>query len=374
MVNQQKHIFVEIFLLAIIFLLVFFQFNTSKNNFHDTDFVTATALSTLTPQPTVLAQPIETVSALYCVTPFDDWRQVTYSTIDAVLSNKIDFDLVLTSASYLTKAKVLYEGFDYSNNSLARNFYGHAFFNFSENGNQYKLPVSKHIENSLLTLKENTEITTFITAYGGSAISPSENLVVDFAVGEASANEPDLHWSIEIIQNGNIYSQDDVIIENRPFTVRANLPRFSKDTPEILMNVQYMDAQTPSSTNHNADCKSYPFACGNTIARIPYNGSRSFPIDSGVAALLSFDDCFHHGLNMVKFLNNEITYEVDVLYFDVWQDVLCGIHTCKDIFTQPISAFAKRKLQFSFFLDNNHNKTIDSNELQKIFLTFSDVP
>jgi len=315
--------------------------------------------------------------------PLMDWNLYEEKSLDVIYHGESGDELHHPDTSPLSreKAYVRFEGRKYSARGPARNVFDHAIFVFSQNGESYDFSVSNRVENDLALVDMGTEITIFIDKLWHASrdnpfIGEFEHIVQDYAEGKTIAAMPDLHWNAAVVQNGNLWIEDDVYIEKQPFTLNTYLPRRHDVKTSVKVSVSASpQEQSFIGIDLKEKCASesvfapvHPFCDAHSVVEYANNDGRDLFVSRWISHTFWYQDCHESALNKVEFSESTGVFERDALYLQINENGSDGVLT--DRVTIPVSDFAGDTLFLTFFYDLNENEIIDSNEIKTRILHF----
>jgi hypothetical protein len=382
LMKNWKHILFQLTIVTLIVSLVGYSWYLNKQlsqlNANNT-VLNQVVITLLFPTREIPTQEIPTVTPQYtCSYPLaTDWNLYRIKSLDAIYHGEYGDELYDPYESPLprNKAYVTFLGRKYLGEKPVRNIFGNTIFVFSQNGKNYNFSVNNRIESDLALLDKGMEITIFTDRLWHASkdnpfIGDYEHIVQDYAVGETIAQAPDFHWNVAIVQNGDLFTGNDVYIKKQPFTINTYLPRSKDVKASVKVNVS-SNPQTQLFIGFNlkekcatesAFAPKYPFCAGHSAFEYANNGGRDLFVSEWLNHTFWYKDCFQSALNKVDFSENTGIFERDVLYLRISENNSDGVYA--DRVTTPVSVFTGDKLFLTFFYDINENEIIDANEMK----------
>ena len=333
-----------------------------------------TSVQSITPDHsrTISVAQSATRDVFYCLNDFVDWSAYESKSLDNI-RHDIGHYLSWKEKDGFFKTKAHFVGrLSYDGTPSIDNL-SFPVYLFEQNEIIYPISVNPRINNELEKVPSGTELTLFIEVNTFSLHELSQILLQDYKILDNQANTPDTHWAVAIQQNGVLLDQPEITIKNQPFTIFVYLPRITKEVPIVLLNIN----ETSKWQDNLLLGHSIYDSCGDKVPYIPpnypfcpgsgptSNGDRAIRISNWHYVILDFYNCDFNNMSEINFDAANIVLEKDILNFAIPEND--GYVLSKtDIL--PLSEFANKSYELTFFLDLNENEIFDAGEIQKMIL------
>ena len=203
----------------------------------------------------------------------------------------------------------------------------------------------------------------------------SQTLLHDYKLSDNETNTPDIHWSVVIRQNGNLYSQETVEIKNQPFTIEVLLPRLAITPSSAMINIVEKEKMNFDFSENFDLSQNYSPSIG-MVSNQPfcygYGGprrDRSLVSSNWEFAVIGMVDCAEFFSSDVHLDEANILYETDILYISIPRSDFYPLSEDDKI---PLSNFKNQNFILTTFVDFNKNDIIETGEIKTIELHISE--